>query len=217
MEERILVAQFRTDKGKEKARKLRRQGLIPAVVYGQGEAPIPVSLSVQDLTKVLRGAAGERTLINLTIEGLEDGSITKTVILKEKQITPVKRTLLHADLYTIVMDEEISVDVPIQIVGKAAGVEDGGVTEQILREIEVKCLPADIPPSIEVDVASLSIGDAIHVRDIVLEKGEILADPEQAIVTVVPPTVLEEAAPEEEMIEEEEEEEKEEIEEEEQG
>ncbi|MBW2039804.1 MAG: 50S ribosomal protein L25/general stress protein Ctc [Deltaproteobacteria bacterium] len=214
MEEGVLVAQFRTGRGKEQARRLRRQGLIPAIVYGHRVAPIPIILNAQYLAKVLRGEAGDRTLINLTIEGLGDGPISKTVILKEKQIDPLKRTLLHVDLYSIAMDEEVYVDVPIHIVGKAAGVEKGGVLEQILREIEVKCLPTDIPPRIEVDISCLDIGDVFHVEDIKLEKVKILADPEQAVVTVAPPAVLEEAVAEEEIIEEEEKEEVEEKEEE---
>jgi large subunit ribosomal protein L25 len=187
MDERSLVAQLRTEKGKEKARNLRRQGLIPAVVYGQREETIPVTLNPQELFKVMHEGAGERTLINLTIEGLEDGPVTKTVILKEKQIEPLKRTLLHVDLYTITMDEEIHVSIPVHIVGKAQGVELGGVMEQVLREIEIECLPGDIPPRIDIDVSSLDIGDSIHVSDITLEKAKILIDPGQTIVTVVPP------------------------------
>jgi large subunit ribosomal protein L25 len=215
MEARSLVVQWRTEKGKEAARRLRSQGLIPAVVYGQREEAIPVTLNPQELSKVLRGGAGERSLINLTVEGLQDGPVSKTVILKEKQIDPVKRTLLHVDLYTIAMDEEIYVSVPVHIDGKAIGVEKGGVLEQILREIEVKCLPGDIPPRIDVDVSSLDIGDSIHVGDITLEKAKIQVDPEQTLATVVPPTVYEEPVVEEEIaveeeIEEEEEEKKEE-------
>jgi len=188
MEARSLVAHRRTGKGKEDARRLRHQGLIPAVVYGQRGETIPITLNPQQLSKVLREGAGERTLINLTIEGLQDGPITKTVILKEKQIDPLKRTWLHADLYTITMDEEIHVGIPVRIVGKSVGVvTQGGILEQVLREIEVKCLPADIPTSIEVDVSALEIGDSIHVAEITLEKAKILADPGQTIVTVVPP------------------------------
>jgi large subunit ribosomal protein L25 len=187
MEERSLVVQWRAGKGKEDARRLRHQGLIPAVVYGQRKETITVTLNPQELSKVLREGSGERTLINLTIEGLQDGPITKTVILKEKQIDPLKRTLLHADLYTIAMDEEINVGIPVRIVGKSAGVALGGILEQVLREIEVKCLPADIPSSIDVDVSALNIGDSIHVTDISLEKAKILADPGQTIVTIVPP------------------------------
>ena len=204
MAEQSLAVQLREVKGKEAARKLRNQGLIPAVVYGQREEAIPVTLNPQHLAKALRGGAGERSLINLTIEGLQAGPVTKTVILKEKQIDPVKRTLLHVDLYTIAMDETIRVSIPVHIMGKAHGVELGGVLEQVLREIEVECLPGDIPPSIDIDVSSLDIGDSIHVADIRLEKAEIQVDPEQTIVTVVPPTVYEEPVVEEEISEEEE-------------
>jgi large subunit ribosomal protein L25 len=209
MKDKSLAVQCRTEKGKEAARRLRSQGLIPAVVYGQREEAIPVTLNPQQLTKALRGGAGERSLIKLTIEGLQDGPVTKTVILKEKQIDPVKRTLLHVDLYTIAMDEEIHVSVPVHIEGKAIGVEQGGVLEQVLREIEVKCFPGDIPPRIDVDVSALDIGDSIHVGDITLAKAEIQVDPEQTLVTVVPPTVYEEPVVEEEVAIEEEVEEEE--------
>jgi large subunit ribosomal protein L25 len=126
-------------------------------------------------------------LINLTIEGSSQGPITKTVILKDKQIDPLKRTLLHADLYAIAMDEEIHVQVPIHIIGKAVGAANGGLLEHVLREIEIKCFPGDIPPRIEVDVTSLDIGDSIHVADISLEKAKIMTDVGQTIVTLVPP------------------------------
>jgi large subunit ribosomal protein L25 len=187
MEKVSLAAQWREGKGKEDARRLRNQGLIPAVVYGQRAETIPVTLNPQELAKVLHGGAGERTLINLTIEGLKDGPITKTVILKEKQIDPMKRTWLHVDLYSIAMDEAINVYIPVRLVGKAAGLAQGGIVEQILREIEVKCLPTDIPGGIDVDISALEIGHSIHVAEITVEKAKILADPGQTIVTVVPP------------------------------
>src|SRR4030043_2398009 len=126
MEKVSLPARWREGKGKEDARRLRNQGLIPALVYGQRAETIPVTLNPQELAKVLHGGAGERTLINLTIEGLQDGPITKTVILKEKQIDSLKRNWLHVDLYTIAMDEEITVGIPVRIVGKAAGVTGPG-------------------------------------------------------------------------------------------
>ena len=187
MEKVSLAAQWREGKGKEDARRLRNQGLIPAVVYGQRAETIPVTLNPQELAKILHGGAGERTLINLTIEGLKDGPVTKTVILKEKQIDPMKRTWLHVDLYSIAMDEAINVNIPVRLVGKAAGLAQGGIVEQILREIEVKCLPTDIPAGIDVDISALEIGHSIHVAEITVEKAKILADPGQTIVTVVPP------------------------------
>jgi large subunit ribosomal protein L25 len=111
---------------------------------------------------------------------------------------------MHVDLYTVAMDETIHVAIPVHVVGKSVGVELGGVLEQVLREIEVECLPGDIPPSIDVDVSALDVGDSIHVADITLEKAKILVDPEQTLVTVVPPTVYEEPVLEEEIVEEEE-------------
>jgi large subunit ribosomal protein L25 len=200
MAEQSLAVRLRTEKGKEAARRLRNQGLIPAVVYGQREEAIPIALNPQHLVKALHAGAGERSLIKLTIEGLQDGPLTKTVILKEKQVDPVKRTLLHVDLYTIAMDEAIRVSIPVHLLGKAHGVELGGVLEQVLREIEVECLPGDIPSGIDIDVSSLEIGDSIHVKDITLEKAEIQIDLEQTIVTVVPPTVYEEPVVEEEVV-----------------
>jgi large subunit ribosomal protein L25 len=202
MENRPLAVQMRTETGKEAARRLRHQGLIPAVVYGHREEPIHITINPQELGKVLKGGAGERALINLTIEGEASGPITKTVILKDKQLDPIKRTLIHADLYAIAMDEEIHVNVPIHIVGKAAGAANGGLIEHILREIEIKCFPGDIPPRIDVDVTALNIGDSIHVADISLEKAKIVTDVGQTIVTLVPPAKEEAVAVVEEVTEE---------------
>jgi len=202
MENRPLAVQMRTDTGKEAARKLRHQGLIPAVVYGHREEPIHITLNPLELGKVLKGGAGERALINLTIEGAASGPITKTVILKDKQLDPIKRTMIHADLYAIAMDEEIHVNVPIHIVGKAIGAANGGLIEHILREIEIKCFPGDIPPRIDVNVTALNIGDSIHVADISLEKAKIVTDVGQTIVTLVPPAKEEVVAVVEEVAEE---------------
>jgi len=197
MTEQTLIAQVRDGKGKEDARRLRRNGMIPAVVYGHHDEPLHISLNPQELTKVLRRGAGDRTLIDLTIEGGKGRPQKTRVILKDRQMDTLKGRLLHVDLYRIAMDEELSLSIPIHIVGKAEGVEKGGIIDQILREIELRCLPSDIPPPIEVDVTPLDIGDAIHVRDLKVVKATILTDPDQAIVAVAAPTVLEEAAPEE--------------------
>lgn len=197
MTEQTLVAQIRDGKGKEDARRLRRNGMIPAVVYGHHDEPVHIFLNPQELTKVLRRGAGDRTLIDLTIEGGKGRPQKTRVILKDKQMDTLKGMLLHVDLYRIAMDEELSLSIPIHIVGKAEGVEKGGIVDQILRELEIRCLPSDIPPPIEVDVTSLEIGDAIHVRDLKVAKATILTDPDQAIVAVAAPTVFEEAAPEE--------------------
>lgn len=110
-------------------------------------------------------------------------------MVRDLQIDPIKDEYLHADLFEVVMDEEISVEIPVVLVGKPEGVKMGGVLEQITREVTVECLPGDIPQNIEVDVSGLEIGDTIHIADIGLEKVKVLVDPATTVATVVPPTV----------------------------
>jgi large subunit ribosomal protein L25 len=131
---------------------------------------------------------GENVLIDLMIQ---DGkkAAQKVVVVRDLQIDPIKDQYIHADLFEVVMDEEISVEVPIVLVGRPEGVKMGGVLEQITREITVECLPADIPQSIDVNVSHLNIGDTIHIDDIGLEKGKILVEATTTLATVVPPTV----------------------------
>ena len=121
----------------------------------------------------------------------------KVVMVKDIQIHPLQQTILHTDFYEVTMDEMITVEVPIQLVGKPEGIKMGGILEQIRRGIEVQCLPGDIPKKIEVDVSSLMIGDSIHIQDIQIEKGKILADTNFTIVTVVPPAAEEKKVVEE--------------------
>jgi large subunit ribosomal protein L25 len=181
-----LLAKIRTQLGKEASRKLRQKGLVPAICYGPKTEPVPLTLDPKELMKTIH--MGENVLIDLMIQ---DGkkAAQKVVVVRDLQIDPVMDQYIHADLFEVVMDEEISVEVPIVLVGKAEGVKIGGVMEQITREITVECLPSDIPQTIEVDVSHLNIGDAIHIGDIELEKGKILVDPTTTLATVVPPTV----------------------------
>lgn len=199
MQRRELEAFYREETGKGAARRLRRQGMIPAIFYGHREKTIPLAVRLSDLRKTLGHPEAQRSLFTLVIKGLEGKELKKLALLKEVQRDPLKDTLLHVD-FQGVSEEEIYMEVPVHLVGKAKGVEKGGVLELILREIEVKCLPEKLPSSIiEVDVSDLDIGDAIHVADLKLEGVKILTDPGQAIVTVVPPTVEKEEveAPEE--------------------
>jgi len=181
-----LLAKIRTQLGKEASRKIRQKGLVPAICYGPNTEPVPLTIDTKELMRTIQ--MGENVLIDLMIQ---DGkkAAQKVVVVRDLQIDPVMDQYLHADLFEVVMDEEISVEVPIVLVGKAEGVKIGGVLEQITREITVECLPADIPQTIEVDVSHLNIGDAIHIGDIELEKGKILVDPTTTLATVVPPTV----------------------------
>ena len=181
-----LLAKLRTQLGKEASRKLRQKGLIPAICYGPKTDPVPLTLDTKELMKTVH--MGDNVLIDLMIQdGKKAGQ--KVVVVRDLQIDPIRDQYIHADLFEVVMDEEISVEVPIVLVGKPEGVKVGGVLEQITRDVTVECLPADIPQSIDVDVSHLDIGDTIHIADIELGRVKVLVDPTTTIVTVVPPTV----------------------------
>ena len=194
-----LLAKLRTQLGKEASRKLRQKGLVPAICYGPRMDSVPLTLDPKELMKTIH--MGENVLIDLMIQDGKEAA-QKVVMVRDLQIDPIKDQCIHTDLLEVVMDEEISVEIPIVLVGKPEGVKMGGVLEQITREITVECLPTDIPQSIEVDVSQLDIGDTIHIGDIGLEKGRILVDPATTLATVVPPTV-EKVVIEEEVVEEE--------------
>jgi len=191
MEQRELKVMLRKESGKGPARRLRREGLIPAVFYGPKTDPIPLSLRPEDLRDALSTAAGENALIFLRAE--DDLKVSdKVVMLKDLQVDPLSRKFLHADLYEMAMDEEIEVEIPIHLQGDSIGVEEGGILQQISRELRVKCLPKDIPEGIEIDVSELKIGDSIHVRDIPLKEGvTVIADTDFTVLTVSAPAVEE--------------------------
>ena len=181
-----LSAKIRTQLGKEASRKLRQKGLLPAICYGPKTDSVPLSLDTKELMKTV--GMGENVLIDLMI-GDGKKAAQKVVVVRELQIDPIRDHYIHADLFEVVMDEEISVEVPVVLVGKPEGVKMGGVLEQITREVTVECLPADIPQSIEVDVSHLDIGDTIHIGDVKLGKIKVLVDPTTTVATLVPPTV----------------------------
>lgn len=205
MENPELIAQRREPKGKGGARKLRARGLIPAIVYGPRSEPTAVACETRDLMSLL--AQGRNILINLKIKddtGRKGGS-DRVVMLRELQVDPARGVPIHADLLEVSMKEAMTVEVPIRLVGKAEGTKVGGILEQVSRELEVECMPGDLPAQIEVDVSHLEIGDSIHVEDIQVEKAKILTDPQVTIATVVPPVIEKEAVPEEVPVEAEEE------------
>jgi large subunit ribosomal protein L25 len=153
--------------GKGIARQLRRQGLIPAVVYGQGITTTAISLDPKALTKAISTDAGLNTLITLRGEGV-DGRV---VIVKDLQFDFIRRVVTHADFHAINLQEKVHVLVPIHPVGKSVGEKEGGNLQIIRHELEVSCLPNAIPSFIEVDVTNLDIGDVLHVEDLVLPAG----------------------------------------------
>lgn len=195
MDIRELTIWRRTGYGKERAKKIRREGRIPAILYGGGVESLPISVNPKDVTKLLHAQAGGTVLLTLRFADGEGES--RTAIIRDLQFDPVTEDLIHADLQQIRMDQAITVSVPIQTVGEAAGVkEQNGVLSTQLREVEVACLPNMIPNRIVVDVAPLRIHDVITVKDLKIPEGvRILGDPDRAVVTVAPPMVEEVVAP----------------------
>ncbi|HZI51404.1 MAG TPA: 50S ribosomal protein L25 [Terriglobia bacterium] len=187
----LVSAQGRSDRGKNAARRLRASGMIPAVVYGGKGDSVAVTVDPKTLLRVLRSESGRNTILSLD---LGDGGKT-SAILKSWQVDPINEKFIHADFYRIAMDVAIKVKIPIQAKGEARGVKvDAGVLEVILRELEVECLPGDIPERVEVDVTDLGLHGAIRVSDLKLsDKVKILDEPEQIVVHVV--SVKEEVAP----------------------
>ena len=202
MEQIELKANVRKNTGKGPARVLRRDGRMPAVLYGPDQVPMLLSINVKELETISKNYNLSQVPLNLVIE---DGkSVTKKVMIKELQTHPVSLNYLHADLYEIEMDRKIKVNVPVVAKGKAKGVELGGVLQIVRRELEVLCLPAEIPETIEIDITDLDIGDSVHIDEIPLEgEIEIPATLNFTVLTVLTPKVEVEEVEEEEELEEE--------------
>jgi large subunit ribosomal protein L25 len=181
MEAPVLHAWRRHRSGKGVARKIRAQGMIPAVLYGGGEN-IPLSLQPQELLKIL--SSGENTIFRLEIDAEPGGD--RQAIVRDLQRHPLKESLLHADLYRISMDVEITVSVPVVLQGMSREVSDvGGVINQLLHEIEIQCLPGLIPHELTIDIAHLGIGEVLHVRDLPVPQGiQVLADSDEVVASV---------------------------------
>ncbi len=197
MEQIELSANRREDTGKGAAKKLRRAGLVPAVLYGPGiKGAVPLTLSNRELEKTLHTTAGENVLVSLRIDG--DGK-PRTVMFREIARHPVKGSLEHIDLLEVAMDHEVTVEVPIHFVGKSEGVALGGILQSDSRRLKIQCLPSRIPESIDIDVTPLQIGQSLHVRDINLPEGvKCVEDPDHTIVSIQAPAVEAAAAKAEE-------------------
>jgi len=182
-----LKANVRTTVGKCPARALRREGRIPAILYGPKAEPAMLSLNTRELEQLLRKGKVGQSLVNLLIANGEN-SDSRTVMIKELDMHPVSRSFIHADLYEVAMDRKIRVRVPVTTKGTPAGIEMGGLLQIIRRELEVLCFPNEIPEKIELDVTELNIGDAIHVREIPTEGDvEIPAEVDFTVVTILSP------------------------------
>lgn len=194
MERVTLDAKRRDSLGTNHVRRLRRSGLIPGIVYGRGRPPVPVVVDGKSLRIALHTPAGMNVLIDLTIANGDRGSAT--VMVKDLQRDIFRRDITHVDFYAIDLARTVEARVPMSFQGQAAGIADGGVFEVHLREIVLECLPTQIPEQIQVDISALGIGDAIHVRDLVVPQNTTIATPlDEVVATVVMPKVVEEAAP----------------------
>lgn len=185
----VIEAEKRTQMGKNAARRLRRADRIPAVVYGGDAAPVPLAVDPRSVEAILRGESGANTLFGLKV--LPDGIVPGRFMIKEHQVDPVTEGLVHADLMRISMDRAIRVHVTVHPVGISPGVKlQGGILDHPLREIEVECLPGEIPEKIDVDISELEINRVLRVSDLKVPAGiKVLTDPSMPVVAVVPPTV----------------------------
>ncbi len=186
-----LKARLREDTGKGFARRIRRAGNVPGILYGEGNDPVVLEVDLKELHRVTHTGAGSNVILDLKIDGAQRGGCK--AIIREIQYHPVRRDVLHVDFQEVSMTKQVHVNIPVKVVGEPVGVKTkGGVLELLHREVEVRCLPADIPESLVVDVTELDVGDSMQVRDLVFEGGEIIDEPETTVVTIVAPTVVEE-------------------------
>ena len=193
-----LTAQVRKDLGKGAARALRHQSLIPAVLYGRDLESVPLTVRPRDLAGAIGTASAENILIDLTVADGESVQSHRAMI-REIQVDPVKRDILHVDFLGISMDRQITVEVPVNLVGEPVGVSaaTGGMLQQVVRSVEIACLPDRIPDALDLDVSSLAMGHSLHVSDLRAPEGvELLADPRLTIATVLAPKKVEEKPPE---------------------
>ncbi|MGQ9669271.1 MAG: 50S ribosomal protein L25/general stress protein Ctc [Desulfosoma sp.] len=182
-----LSAKVRTQTGKGPSRRLRQKEWIPAVCYGPKTSPLPLSVPLNQLLKCLKDMGEETRLIPLVVD---DGAqqTTKKVVIREVQFHPFKRRVLHVDFHEVALDEPMTADVPVELVGTPVGVAEGGMLNQVRYSLSVRCLPTDIPEKITLDVSHLRIGESLHISDL---RGnypfEILDDDSYTVVTVAAP------------------------------
>jgi len=203
MAQSTLVVTKRVRLGKGGSKKVREEGRIPAILYGKGSEPIPLIIDPSELKTALDTDAGINTLLELKIKE-EDNETTKLTFLRDVQYNHITSMPVHFDFQELQMDKRIRIKVPVRITGRSKGVKEGGILEEIIRDIEVECLPGDIPNSFDLDVTELDLNHSLHVFDIkVDEKVEILNDPKSPIVNVIIPKAVEEEVEEIEEITEE--------------
>jgi large subunit ribosomal protein L25 len=194
--ERIkLEVKEREGRGSADSRRLRRQGLIPGVLYGNGKKPYAISVPERELRRVLTGSAGLHAILDVVLEGQKT---THASILKDYQQDPIRGHIAHVDLHEVRLDQPIQAVVAVQLVGEPVGAKEGGVLSQVQREINVEALPMEVPEHLELDVSGMAIGDTLRLADLpAREEVTYLDDPEETVLaTVTMPTRVEEPEPE---------------------
>ncbi|NWG12462.1 MAG: 50S ribosomal protein L25 [Acidobacteria bacterium] len=192
MSQILIEARKRIPGGKNANLRLRKAGMIPAVLYGRGTEPVAISVDPRAVAEIFYSDSGQNTIFSVSV----DGGARANAMVKDYQLDPVHGKLIHADFMQIAMDRLLEISVDVELVGDAEGVKAGGLMDFVTRSIDIECLPGDIPGSIPVDVSHLQINDYVRVKNITVDpKIKVLTDPEVVIVTIVPP--LKEAAPEE--------------------
>jgi large subunit ribosomal protein L25 len=188
----VIEAQKRTPGGKNANRRLRSSGIIPAVIYGPGKQPISISVDPQIVRDILHSEAGRNSIFTINV----DGSAQSNAMVKDYQLDPILGHLIHVDFIQIAMDQKLTLEVNIELVGDPEGVKvGGGLMDFVTRSIEVECLPKDIPETIEVDVSKLQINDYVRVKNIEIDpKVKILTEPDVVVVTIIPPIKEEQPA-----------------------
>lgn len=186
-----LNAALRDNAGKGAARTLRGQGQVPAIIYGHKRQPQALSINSRDLDKLLSTISAESTVIELNLDGT-----TSRTLIREIQRHPFKREILHVDFQELVAGEKVTVSIPVVLLGVPEGVRlGGGILDQTMRELEIKCDPADIPNHLEADVNALQIGSSLHVRDLKIPEGvEVMDDMDASVCVVAAPRAVIEAA-----------------------
>jgi large subunit ribosomal protein L25 len=200
-QEITVRAELRAGRGKNDARRLRARGLVPLTVYGGEGEPVAAAAPLRELAAILRSGAGHNAIFTLDVDGVGPSE----VMFLDRQLDPIKSRLIHADLRRLVRGQEIEVSVRLELEGEPAGATDGGgILEQLLREVEIRCRPSIIPDFIRVDVSNLGVHEVLHVSDVKVEEGiTIVTDPETAVATVavLREEQVEERTPEEDVSE----------------
>jgi large subunit ribosomal protein L25 len=193
MERVTIQVDKREEKGKGAARSLRRNEMIPAVLY-RGGGSVPIKIKKKDILQFINTTSREQSMVNLQFS---DGD-SKLALMKEFQVDPAKRELLHADFFEVSLTEKLKLNIHVSTTGEPIGVKrDGGILQNVLREIEIECLPDKIPAHIKVDISKLEIGQSFHVRDLDLGSDiKVFTDPHEVIANVIAPVVEEAAAAE---------------------